>query len=62
LCRPAQSQRKLTKAAGKKTGKDLDALKQELEIDVHKVQIEELYRRFTTDPDRVSKTDVPSIV
>ncbi|CAG0914553.1 unnamed protein product [Notodromas monacha] len=40
------------KKAGKKTGKDLDALKRELEIDVHKVPIEELYRRFQVDPDK----------
>ncbi|CAG0917642.1 unnamed protein product [Notodromas monacha] len=45
-----KSQRKAGK--GKKTGKDLDALKQELDIDVHKVPIEELYRRFQVDAER----------
>ena len=40
---------------GKKGGdKDLDDLKQELEIDVHKVPIEELYQRLQTNPDTVS--------
>jgi len=33
---------------GKAKGKDFDNLKQELELDVHKVQPEELFRRFTT--------------
>jgi len=33
---------------GKAKGKDFDNLKQELELDVHKVQPEELYRRFNT--------------
>jgi len=34
---------------GKKKEKDFDNLKQELELDVHKVPIEELCRRFGTD-------------
>ena len=33
---------------GKAKGKDFDNLKQELELDVHKVQPEELFRRFNT--------------
>jgi len=33
---------------GKAKGKDFDNLKQELELDVHKVQQEELFRRFNT--------------
>merc|ERR1711936_1114370 len=33
---------------GKAKGKDFDNLKQELELDVHKVQPDELYRRFNT--------------
>jgi len=34
---------------GKKKGKDLDDLKQELDIDVHKVSVEELCHRFKTN-------------
>lgn len=34
----------------KKKGEDLDELKQELDMDEHKVPIEELYRRLGTDP------------
>lgn len=38
----------------KRKGKeDLDELKQELEMDEHKVPIEELYERFGTDPNTV---------
>jgi len=40
------------RGSGPKKGKNLNELKQELEIDVHKVPIEELYKRFTTNPDR----------
>merc|ERR1719250_489466 len=40
------------RGSGPKKGKNLQELKQELEIDVHKVPIEELYKRFTTNPDR----------
>ncbi|CAG7835367.1 unnamed protein product [Allacma fusca] len=36
---------------GKPKGQDLDNLKQELEIDDHKVPIEELFRRLHTNPD-----------
>nr|ABO61333.1 Na+/K+ ATPase alpha subunit [Doryteuthis opalescens] len=34
----------------KKKGEDLDELKQELDMDEHKIPIEELYRRYGTDP------------
>lgn len=34
--------------------KDLNALKQELEMDEHKIPIAELYRRLGTNPDTVS--------
>jgi len=40
------------RGSGPKKGKNLNELKQELEIDVHRVPIEELYKRFTTNPDR----------
>ncbi|CAG0919206.1 unnamed protein product [Notodromas monacha] len=43
---------------GKKSGRDLNALKQELEIDVHKVTLEELYRRFQVDPERAFRSTV----
>lgn len=33
---------------------DLDDLKQELDIDFHKITVEELYQRFSTHPDTVS--------
>nr|AEH68838.1 putative Na+/K+-ATPase alpha subunit [Bathypolypus arcticus] len=36
----------------KKKGEDLDELKQELDMDEHKVAIEELYQRLGTDPTR----------
>ena len=39
---------------GKKKGKDLDNLKQELEIDDHKIPIEELYQRLGSNPEAVS--------
>ena len=40
----------------KKKGKeDLDDLKQELEMDEHKIPIEELYERLGTDPNSVSE-------
>ena len=35
----------------KKGEKDLDDLKQELELDEHKVPIEELFQRLTVNPD-----------
>lgn len=48
-----QSRRKNPKKGAKK-GDDLDDLKQELDIDHHKVPIEELYRRFQTNLETVS--------
>jgi len=38
--------------APKDKGKDLENLKKELEVDTHKISLEELYKRFQTDPDR----------
>ncbi|KAK9886676.1 hypothetical protein WA026_017596 [Henosepilachna vigintioctopunctata] len=42
---------------GKKQRKadDLDDLKQELDIDYHKISPEELYQRFQTHPENVSR-------
>lgn len=40
------------KAAAKK--ENLDDLKQELDIDYHKITSEELYQRFQTHPENVS--------
>jgi hypothetical protein len=37
-----------------KKGDNLDDLKQELDIDYHKISLEELYQRFSTNPDTVS--------
>lgn len=34
---------------------NLDDLKQELDIDYHKITCEELYQRFQTHPENVSK-------
>jgi hypothetical protein len=39
-----------------KKGDNLDDLKQELDIDYHKISFEELYHRFSTNPDTVSTT------
>lgn len=39
-----------------KKGDNLDDLKQELDIDYHKISVEELYQRFSTNPDTVSMT------
>lgn len=39
-----------------KKGDNLDDLKQELDIDYHKISVEELYQRFSTNPDTVSTT------
>lgn len=48
-----QSRRK--PAATKKERKEkLDDLKQELDIDFHKISVEELYQRFNTHPETVS--------
>ena len=41
------------KGKGKKDG-DLDELKQELDMDEHKIPIEELYERLGVDPTNVS--------
>jgi sodium/potassium-transporting ATPase subunit alpha len=38
----------------KKKGDNLDDLKQELDIDFHKITPEELYQRFQTHPENVS--------
>jgi sodium/potassium-transporting ATPase subunit alpha len=35
-----------------KPERNLENLKKELEVDDHKIPVEELYRRYTTDPDR----------
>merc|ERR1711892_609013 len=40
------------RGSGQKKGKDLNELKQELEIDVHKVTIDELLKRFNSDVER----------
>ena len=37
----------------KKKGKDLSELKRELELDEHRVPIDELYRRYCSDPKKV---------
>lgn len=42
------------KAAAKK--ENLDDLKQELDIDFHKITSEELFQRFQTHPENVSFT------
>jgi len=39
-----------------KKGDNLDDLKQELDIDFHKISLEQLYQRFSTNPDTVSMT------
>ncbi|XP_052120330.1 sodium/potassium-transporting ATPase subunit alpha isoform X6 [Frankliniella occidentalis] len=46
----AKSRRKNPKA--KRKGDDLDDLKQELDIDFHKITPDELYQRFQTNPER----------
>merc|ERR1712123_140678 len=49
------------RGSGQKKGKDLNELKQELEIDVHRVPVEELCKRFSTNiengltPDQAKK-------
>jgi hypothetical protein len=48
-----QSRRKNPKKRGAKD-ENLDNLKQELDIDTHKVSLEELYRRFQTNLETVS--------
>jgi hypothetical protein len=37
-----------------KKGDNLDDLKQELDIDYHKISLEQLFQRFSTNPDTVS--------
>ena len=39
-----------------KKGDNLDDLKQELDIDYHKISLEQLFQRFSTNPDTVSMT------
>jgi hypothetical protein len=39
-----------------KKGDNLDDLKQELDIDFHKISLEQLYQRFSSNPDTVSMT------
>lgn len=38
-----------------KKGKDLKDLKRELDLDEHKIKIEDLYRRYGTDPKKVRR-------
>lgn len=50
-----QSRRVMAKQTPKKSkGDNLDDLKQELDIDFHKISPEELYQRFQTHPENVS--------
>lgn len=50
-----QSRRVMAKPTPKKAkGDNLDDLKQELDIDFHKISPEELYQRFQTHPENVS--------
>ncbi len=42
----------------KKGKKDLSELKRELELDEHRVPIDELYRRYCSDPKKVPFTPV----
>ena len=43
------------KSKSKKKKENLDELKQELEMDEHKIPVEELYERLGTDPTVVSE-------
>ncbi|XP_045626280.2 sodium/potassium-transporting ATPase subunit alpha isoform X1 [Procambarus clarkii] len=47
-----KSKKKIFKLKPKKGQKDLEKLKQELELDEHKIPIEELYQRLNVNPDR----------
>ncbi|XP_042227100.1 sodium/potassium-transporting ATPase subunit alpha-like isoform X9 [Homarus americanus] len=47
----ADSTKKMPKAKAKKGEKDMDNLKRELELDEHKVPIEELFQRLSVNPD-----------
>nr|AAN17736.1 putative Na+/K+-ATPase alpha subunit [Homarus americanus] len=46
-----KSTKKMPKAKAKKGEKDMDNLKRELELDEHKVPIEELFQRLSVNPD-----------
>lgn len=48
-----QSRRKNAVSKKAKKADNLDDLKQELDIDYHKITVEELYQRFSTHPDTV---------
>ncbi|PSN42050.1 Sodium/potassium-transporting ATPase subunit alpha [Blattella germanica] len=48
------------KSRKKKKGDNLDDLKQELDIDYHKITVEELYQRFSTNPDNASTVEEPA--
>lgn len=50
----AQSRRKMAKSKAAAKKENLDDLKQELDIDYHKITSEELYQRFQTHPENVS--------
>lgn len=50
-----QSRRKNAAIKKQKKVDNLDDLKQELDIDYHKITVEELYQRFGTHPDTVIK-------
>ncbi|XP_071517304.1 sodium/potassium-transporting ATPase subunit alpha isoform X10 [Panulirus ornatus] len=47
----ATSKKKMAKPKAKKGEKDMDSLKQELELDEHKIPIEELFQRLSVNPD-----------
>merc|ERR1712214_170376 len=47
----AQAAGRMGRGSGKKE-KNLNELKQELEVDVHKISADEVFRRFGTDPNR----------
>ncbi|XP_071517306.1 sodium/potassium-transporting ATPase subunit alpha isoform X11 [Panulirus ornatus] len=47
----AESKKKMAKPKAKKGEKDMDSLKQELELDEHKIPIEELFQRLSVNPD-----------
>ncbi|XP_071517307.1 sodium/potassium-transporting ATPase subunit alpha isoform X12 [Panulirus ornatus] len=46
-----ESKKKMAKPKAKKGEKDMDSLKQELELDEHKIPIEELFQRLSVNPD-----------
>lgn len=52
-----QSRRKAPSKKARKAD-DLDDLKQELDIDFHKITPEELYQRFQTHPENVSQIQI----